>query len=82
MTSKSILLYFKEKSVNTVSGDVNGVDSTVSNDVNIEPTVDLIQSEVSNSGITLSLSGSCETRELFFLKSPTIFPRVLSSKIK
>ena len=65
MTSKSILLYFKEKSVNTVSGDVNGVDSTVSNDVNIEPTVDLIQSEVSNSGITLSLSGSCETRELF-----------------
>ena len=53
VSSKSILSYFKEKTVDTVSDGVNVVDSTVSNDVNIEQTVDLI-SEASRSGITSS----------------------------
>ena len=69
MSSKSILSYFKEKTVKTVSDDVNVVDCTVSNDVNIEQTVD-VTSEASSSGITLSLSASCETRELLEPEKP------------
>ncbi|MEM6831947.1 MAG: DUF4371 domain-containing protein [Bacteroidota bacterium] len=69
MSSKSILSYFKEKTVNTVSDDVNVVDCTVSNDVNIEQTVD-VTSEASSSGITSSLSASCETRELLLPEKP------------
>ena len=69
MSSKSILSYFKEKTVNTVSDDVNVVDCTVSNDVNIEQTVD-VTSEASSSGITSSLSASYETRELLFPEKP------------
>ena len=57
MSSKSILSYFKEKTVDTVSDGVNVVDYTVSNDVNIEQTVDLI-SEASSSGITSSFCQS------------------------
>ena len=62
MSSKSILSYFKEKTVDTVSDGVNVVDSTVSNDVNIEQTVDLI-SEASRSGITSSF---CQSKRPIF----------------
>ena len=76
MSSKSILSYFKEKTVNTVSDDVNVVDCTVSNDVNIEQTVD-VTSEASSSGITSSLL-LAKLVSYCYLKSPTILLRILS----